>query len=42
MMTPSWDWFHPGRAWAVNLQPFTKSKEQLDTEIREFLANSLL
>ena len=19
MMTPSWDWFHPGRAWAANL-----------------------
>lgn len=37
MMTPSWDWFHPGRAWAANLQPFTKPKEQLDAEIREYL-----
>ena len=42
MMTPSWDWFHPGRAWAANLQPFTKSKEQLDAEIREYLSNMLL
>lgn len=42
MMTPFWDWFHPGRAWAANLQPFTKSKEQLDAEIREYLRNALL
>lgn len=41
MMTPSWDWFHPGRAWAENLQPFPKSKEQLDAEIREYLTNAL-
>lgn len=41
MMTPSWDWFYPGRSWAVNLQPFTKSKEQLDSETREYLSNML-
>ena len=42
MMTPSWDWYHPGRSWASNLMPYTKSKEQLDKEIREYLKNTLL
>ena len=42
MMTLSWDWFHPGRAWAANLQPFTKSKEHLDIEIRKHLNDSLI
>jgi len=41
MMMPSWNWFHPGRTWATNLQPFTKSKEQLGAEIQEYLRNSL-
>jgi len=41
-MTPSWDCFHPGRAWAENLLPFTKTSEQLDTEIRTYLEDALL
>ena len=41
MMTPSWDWYHPGRSWANDLMPYTKSKEQLDKEIREYLKNAL-
>ena len=41
MMTPSWDWYHPGRGWANDLMPYTKSKEQLDKEIREYLKNAL-
>ena len=42
MMTPSWDCFHPGRAWAEKLLPFTKTSEQLDTEIRLYLEDALL
>ena len=42
MMTPSWDCFHPGRAWAESLLPFTKTAEQLDSEIRTYLADALL
>ena len=41
MMTSALDWFHPGRSWTANLQPFTKSKEQLDAEIRKYLSNTL-
>lgn len=41
MMTPSWDWYHPGRSWAANLSPYTKSKEQLDKDISEYLKNAL-
>ena len=36
-MMPSWDWFHPGRAWAANLAPFPKTKEQLEKEIVSYL-----
>lgn len=37
MITPAWDWYHPGRTWAENLQPCTKTVEQLDKQIREYL-----
>lgn len=42
MMTPSWDWFHPGRNWAKNLLPYSKSRKQLDEEIRQYLQDALL
>lgn len=42
MMMPSWDCFHPGRAWATGLMPNVKTAEQLDKEIREYLENALL
>ncbi len=41
MMTPSWDWFHPGRNWANSLLPNPKDRELIDTEIRAYLSNAL-
>ena len=41
MMTPSWDWFHPGRSWADGLLPYSKSRDQLDGEIRKYLQDAL-
>ena len=42
MMTPSWDCFHPGRPWAKDLQPYSKTREELDIEIRQYLKDTLL
>lgn len=36
MITPAWDWYHPGRAWAEHLKPHTKIVKQLDIEIRTY------
>ncbi|MCM1335819.1 MAG: Eco29kI family restriction endonuclease [Bacteroides sp.] len=41
MMTPSWDWFHPGREWAKKLLPNSKSVEQLELEIQQYLSSLL-
>lgn len=42
MMTPAWDWYHPGRAWAENLKPRSESPAQIDKAIRAYLENFLV
>ena len=37
MITPAWDWYHPGRAWAKRLESYSKTIEQIDREIRNYL-----
>ena len=39
MMKPAWDCYHPGRTWAEHLKPCSKTAEQLDKEIRDYLKN---
>lgn len=39
MMTPAWDCYHPGRTWAENLKPCSKTIQQLDKEIRDYFGN---
>lgn len=39
MITPAWDWYHPGRAWAEHLKPCSKTVAQFDAEIRGYLKN---
>ena len=39
-MSP-WDFIHPGRNWAKNLKAGSKSKDQLDTEVRDYLKTTL-
>ena len=37
MITPAWDCYHPGREWSKHLKPHSKTREQLDVDIRDFL-----
>ena len=39
MITPAWDWYHPGRTWAKDLKPYSKTVTKLDEEIRAYLRN---
>ena len=38
---PQWDTLHPGRTWAEALSPTTKSYEELNREVSEYLTSRL-
>ena len=42
MVIPAWDFYHPGRAWAERLESCSKTTEQIDKEIRDYLNKSCL